>query len=201
MRKRSRAASGAGEGGCRGPPLDARILAHRRPRRDPRPPRRLGPRALGRAEEREALARRLQLLSLECLEGRLRIRAEGAEIVCEGRLTARLAQACVVTLAPVAAELERAVSWRFSPKPAELADALEEGDEGALFYEPHGPDLGEALGARAGPSRSTRGPRRRGRGWRRIYGGRGGGGRRRGCCGRRGRRPCGSRAVAAILTL
>ena len=97
------------------------------------------------AEEREALARRLQLLSLECLEGRLRLRAEGAELVCEGHLTARLAQACVVTLAPVAAELERAVSWRFSPKPAELADALEEGDEGALFYEPHGPDLGEAL--------------------------------------------------------
>jgi len=58
--------------------------------------------------EREALARRFELLSLNRLEAEIRLkRVGGGMIRLTGRLSADVAQACVVSLEPVASALEQ----------------------------------------------------------------------------------------------
>jgi len=59
-------------------------------------------------EERAALARRFDLLALDTLEARLRLRrARGGSVLrLAGRLTADVVQSCVVTLAPVPSRVE-----------------------------------------------------------------------------------------------
>src|SRR6266567_6295085 len=60
------------------------------------------------AREREALARRFELLSLDRLEAEIRLkRVGGGMIRLTGRLSADVAQACVVSLEPVASALEQ----------------------------------------------------------------------------------------------
>ncbi len=60
------------------------------------------------ADERAALAKRFDLLGIEKLEAKLRLRrARGGSVLrLAGRLSADAVQACVVTLAPVAAHVE-----------------------------------------------------------------------------------------------
>lgn len=78
------------------------------------------------AEERAAIAKRLDLLALDRLEARLTATRWGAGgVKLEGILTADLAQACVVTLQPVREHLEEPVLVRFArdaPLPTALAD-------------------------------------------------------------------------------
>ena len=58
-------------------------------------------------EEREALARRFGLLSLDRLEAEIRLqRLAGGMVRVKGRLGADVVQACVISLEPVASVLE-----------------------------------------------------------------------------------------------
>ena len=88
------------------------------------------------AEERAALGRRLDLMSLEALTAQLRFEpadeAEGA-IRVTGTIRARLVQSCVVTLEPVPRTLSEPISVLYAPPPAEQpeheVEVLAEGDE------------------------------------------------------------------------
>jgi len=60
------------------------------------------------SREREALARRFELLSLDRLEAEIRLkRVGGGMIRLTGHFTADVVQACVVSLEPVASALEQ----------------------------------------------------------------------------------------------
>ena len=86
--------------------------------------------------EREALRRRLDLLTLEQLAAELRFEpaddCEGA-IRVSGTIRARLAQSCVVTLEPVPRALSESISVLYAPLPedpsAHEIEVLAEGDE------------------------------------------------------------------------
>ena len=86
--------------------------------------------------EGEALARRLDLLSLEALTAELRFapadETDGA-IRVSGTVDARLVQRCVVTLEPVPRSVSEPVSALYAPPPAEQpeheVEVLAEGDE------------------------------------------------------------------------
>ena len=102
-------------------------------------------------EERAALARRLDLMSLEALTAQLRFEpsdeAEGA-IRVTGTIRAALVQSCVVTLEPVPRTLSEAISVLYAPPPAEQTDheveVLAEGDEAEPLPE-GGIDAGEMV--------------------------------------------------------
>ncbi len=72
--------------------------------------------------ERENLARRLGIVSVDHLSADLRLtRLMGAMVRLEGRLTAEVTQSCVVTLAPVHSRIAAALDRRYGPAEA-LAD-------------------------------------------------------------------------------
>lgn len=81
--------------------------------------------------EREALARRLDLLALDRLEATLELRQTADGVALEGDIVADLAQRCVVSLQPVPVRIEEHFVQYFSenaPSDAELMQrALEEG--------------------------------------------------------------------------
>ena len=103
------------------------------------------------AAEREALARRLDLLALERLSAELRFApaddAEGA-IRVNGTIRARLAQSCVVTLEPVPRTLSESISVLYAPLPEDSSEheveVLAEGDE-AEPLPAEGIDAGEVV--------------------------------------------------------
>lgn len=73
--------------------------------------------------ERESLARRLGVVSVDSLSADLRlIRLMGAMVRLEGRLAAEVTQSCVVTLAPVHSRIAAPLDRRYGPAEA-LADA------------------------------------------------------------------------------
>lgn len=82
-------------------------------------------------QERESLARRLDLLTLDRLEATLAFREKADGVVLEGHLSAELAQRCVVSLQPVPVRIEEDFTQYFSenaPSDAELMRrAMEEG--------------------------------------------------------------------------
>lgn len=100
----------------------------------------VGPRGLtlafeAGAPEREALARRLDLLALEALAAELRFEPaepEGA-IQVSGTIRARLVQSCVVTLEPVPGDLHETVSVLYAPQledpPQREVEVPAEGEE------------------------------------------------------------------------
>ena len=73
------------------------------------------------AAERDALARRLDLLALDRLAAELRFEAADAAgaIRVSGTIRARLVQSCVVTLDPVPRDLQESISVLYAPPPAE----------------------------------------------------------------------------------
>lgn len=94
-----------------------------------------------RPEERAALARRLDLVSLDALEATLELkRRRNGLIDLVGRLAADLGQRCVVTLEPVPQRLELDVHEIFG----ERDRAAETGDD-TLPVEDGFVDLGETL--------------------------------------------------------
>ena len=101
------------------------------------------------AAEREALARRMELLALDRLTARLLLKpiAGGPMLRITGGFEAAATQACVVTLEPVPAVVEEGVDLRFGP-PGEAARevnfALDE-DEPPEPIEDGRIDLGELL--------------------------------------------------------
>ena len=99
--------------------------------------------------EREAVAARLGLISIERLDATLRVRRLGERplVQVSGRFEAEVTQACVVTLVPVRSHLadDIALSYGLDSRMTPMEDE-EVGKEDPP--EPHGPegiDLGEAI--------------------------------------------------------
>jgi Large ribosomal RNA subunit accumulation protein YceD len=68
------------------------------------------------AAEREALARRFDLLSLDRLEAEIHLQRVGGGMVrLSGRLSADVVQACVVSLEPVASVIEQDFAMLYGP--------------------------------------------------------------------------------------
>ena len=103
------------------------------------------------AEERAALARRLDLVSLEALAAQLRFEpadeVDGA-IRVTGSIRAELTQRCVVTLEPVPRTLSASISVLYAPLPAEQpgheVEVLAEDEEAEPLPE-DGIDVGEVV--------------------------------------------------------
>lgn len=99
--------------------------------------------------EREALARRFGIASIESLGAHLAISRQGDEVRATGRLQARVVQSCVVTDAPVAATVDEPFDILFRPQPAggggEEEIELDEGDMDVVFYDGSAIDMGEAV--------------------------------------------------------
>jgi len=103
------------------------------------------------AEERAALARRLDLMALEALSAQLRFEAadegEGA-IRVTGTIRAGLVQSCIATLEPVPRTVNESISALYAPLPAEQpaqeVEVLAEGDEAEPLPE-GGIDVGEVV--------------------------------------------------------
>jgi uncharacterized metal-binding protein YceD (DUF177 family) len=99
-------------------------------------------------EQRAALARRFDLLSLDALSANVSVRHENEGIMVEGRLEAELIQACVASGAPVPAKLSERFTIRFIPDPEHAPDVeieLEADDCDTIFHDGRVVDLGEAV--------------------------------------------------------
>jgi len=99
--------------------------------------------------ERNAVAGRLGLSSLSCLEAHAALSRTGEIVRARGRLAARLDQSCVVTGDPVAAHVDEPFDIMFMPPP-EMAShdeevELGESDCDVVFYEGGTIDLGAAI--------------------------------------------------------
>lgn len=80
------------------------------------------------AAERQALARRYALLSLDALTAQLTVRRESSgEIAVAGELQADVVQECVVTLEPVRDHVAGSFEQRYTQRPEEPAGNLEVG--------------------------------------------------------------------------
>jgi uncharacterized metal-binding protein YceD (DUF177 family) len=103
------------------------------------------------ADERKALARRFDLLSLESLTATLHLRRlPGKPLVrVTGRFEAEVTQACVITLEPVKGRLEGSFARCYSLAPAAAAERevlVDVGeDEPPELVPAGGIDLGEAV--------------------------------------------------------
>ena len=99
--------------------------------------------------EREAIAQRLGLESLSCLEAHAVLSRKGEIIRAQGRLAASLAQSCVVTNEPIAAHVDEPFDLIFMPEPqsgrADEEIELAETDCDVVFYDGAVIDLGTAI--------------------------------------------------------
>ncbi len=95
------------------------------------------------AAEREALANRYGILSLDALEAQVTVRREGSsEIIVEGHLQAEVVQECVVTLEPVRETVASPFDQRYSLAPtAPSADLVIRPDDS----EPPEPVTGDSI--------------------------------------------------------
>lgn len=104
---------------------------------------------VARPAERDALARRCGLLSLDSLTAHLTVRTDAAgEIVVAGRLKAEVVQECVVTLEPVANTIDTPFEQHYTRRPQSLAADLVIGPKDAEPAEPiegDSIDLGELV--------------------------------------------------------
>jgi uncharacterized metal-binding protein YceD (DUF177 family) len=99
--------------------------------------------------ERKALAKRLGLLSLDCLKAHVSLDRGGDRVRASGRLRASLEQSCIATGDPVAEHIDEAFELAFVPEPADAAPDQEielgEQDCDVVFYEGGAIDLGTAI--------------------------------------------------------
>jgi uncharacterized metal-binding protein YceD (DUF177 family) len=98
--------------------------------------------------ERGAIAKRLDLASLDRLEAHVRLERTGDAVRATGRLLASLDQCCVVTGDPVAAHVDEPFAILFVPEPVAGPDEeveLGEGDLDVVFHDGAAIDLGGAL--------------------------------------------------------
>ncbi len=99
--------------------------------------------------EREALARRFGLVSLDALSAEAELRRAGDAVTAAGRFRARVVQSCVGSGEPVEAEVAEDFRVDFQPLPAESKPdeeiELGEGELDVVFYEGGAVDLGEAV--------------------------------------------------------
>lgn len=105
------------------------------------------------AAEREALARRFGLLTLDRLSAEVILRrvGHGPVVRVEGRLSADVAQSCVVSLEPVASRIEQDFVLLYAPEKhvASMGHVLEEDgaemDDWPEPFEDGRIDIGEAV--------------------------------------------------------
>ena len=99
--------------------------------------------------EREALARRFELVAIEALGAVGTLVRRGEAVEAAGTLRARVVQSCVATAEPVEAAVEEGFRVEFRPLPAggrpEEEIELDEGELDIVFYEGGAVDLGEAV--------------------------------------------------------
>lgn len=99
--------------------------------------------------ERNGIAKRLSLLSLDRLEAHVTLTRSDDSIRAQGRLLAALDQSCVVSGEPVAAHIDEPFAIRFIPEPginsADDEIELGEGDCDTVFYDGAIIDLGGAV--------------------------------------------------------
>lgn len=98
--------------------------------------------------EREALARRFGLISLDLLEADVTLQPDGAGYLAEGRLLGEAQQACVASGEPVPAKIDEQFRIRFVAESSYDADAEVELDADScdtLFHDGRAIDLGEAV--------------------------------------------------------
>jgi uncharacterized metal-binding protein YceD (DUF177 family) len=99
--------------------------------------------------ERDAIAKRLGLSSLSCLDAHVTLARTGDIIRAEGRLAAALDQSCVVTGDPVAAHIDEPFTLIFMPEPqaSRSDEEIELGQEDCdvVFYDGASIDLGGAI--------------------------------------------------------
>ena len=100
-------------------------------------------------DERAAIARRLGLETLDCLEAHATLAKTGEMVRAKGRLRASLVQSCVVTGDPVAAHVDEAFDILFVPEPPTPSpdDEIELGAEDCdvVFTDGAAIDLGGAI--------------------------------------------------------
>jgi len=98
------------------------------------------------AREREALARRFELLSLDRLEAEIRLkRVGGGMIRLTGRLSADVAQACVVSLEPVASALEQDFTVLYGATELDKIVMVDLESDAAEPFDGDAIDIGEAV--------------------------------------------------------
>ncbi len=98
------------------------------------------------ADEREALARRFDLLSLHRLEAEIRLqRLAGGMVRLSGRLGADVVQACVVSLEPVASVLEQNFTVLYGPTEAGKSVLVDLETDEAEPFDGDAIDIGEAV--------------------------------------------------------
>jgi len=99
--------------------------------------------------ERTAVAARLGLDSLDCLQAHATLSRKGAQIEATGRLVASLNQSCVVTGEPVPAHVDEPFTLLFLPEPetgrSDEEIELGNADLDVVFYEGGVLDLGSAV--------------------------------------------------------
>ncbi|HEY0112391.1 MAG TPA: DUF177 domain-containing protein [Allosphingosinicella sp.] len=100
-------------------------------------------------EEREALARRFGLISIERLSAEASLSRSGEAVTAEGRLRGAVTQSCVAMSEPVPAEVEEPFRIEFRPQQEAAGGQeeieLSEGELDVVFYEGGAIDLGEAV--------------------------------------------------------
>ena len=99
--------------------------------------------------ERNAIAKRLGLVSLDRLDAHVALSRTGEIVRAEGRLVAAAAQSCAVTGEPVAEHVDEAFAILFMPEP-QVGGPEEEVELGAadcdtVFYDGARIDLGGAI--------------------------------------------------------
>jgi hypothetical protein len=98
------------------------------------------------AGERDALARRFDLLSLDRLEAEIRLQSLGGTMIrVSGRLTADVVQACVVSLEPVASAIEQEFTILYGPAQPGKSVVVDLETELVEPFEGDAIDIGEAV--------------------------------------------------------
>lgn len=97
-------------------------------------------------EERVALARRFDLVSLDRLRAHFAVRREAAGITARGRVEADVVQACSVTGEPVVTKVDEPAQLLFVPEQDEAGDEVELSADAldSIPYQGDRIDLGEA---------------------------------------------------------
>ena len=99
--------------------------------------------------ERAAVAKRLDLLSLDRFEAHVMLHRDGKTVTCEGRVKAQLKQACIASGDPVLAAIDERFALRFVPAPTidapEAELELDEDSLDTMFHDGQAIDLGEAI--------------------------------------------------------
>jgi uncharacterized metal-binding protein YceD (DUF177 family) len=97
--------------------------------------------------ERKAIAKRLDLDSLERLEAHVTLSRKGDHVRAQGRLAASLCQRCVITRDLLSAHVDEPFEFEFMPEPPAGDEEIElgTGELDVVFHDGSAIDLGSAI--------------------------------------------------------